>query len=128
MKMSKSIPSSAIYMVDNEEEVRKKIEGAFCPEGEVEFNPLLDWARYLIFINEKAKLKIERPEKFGGNKIYTSFKDLKEDFANKRLHPLDLKKAMAEKINEILAPARKHFAKPSVRKLKEEMDKLLITR
>jgi tryptophanyl-tRNA synthetase len=41
--MSKSIPGSAIYMVDSEEEVRKKINGSFCPEGEVDFNPLLDW-------------------------------------------------------------------------------------
>lgn len=128
MKMSKSIPTSAIYMVDNEEEVKKKISGAFCPEGEVEFNPLLDWAKYIVFVNERAKLEIKRPEKFGGNKTYTSFEELKEDFANKKLHPMDFKLAMTEKINEILAPAREHFAKPNVKKLKEEMDKLLITR
>jgi hypothetical protein len=41
---------------------------------------------------------------------------------------MDLKAAMAEKIVEILAPAREHFAQPKIKKLKEEMDKLLITR
>jgi len=128
MKMSKSIPSSAIYMVDGEEEVKKKISGAFCPEGEIEFNPLMDWAKYLVFINDKSKLEIKRAEKFGGNKTYNSFEELNKDFAEKKLHPMDLKNAMAEKINEILAPAREHFAQPKIKKLKEEMDKLLVTR
>jgi tyrosyl-tRNA synthetase len=128
MKMSKSIPSSAIYMTDSEEEVRKKIASAFCPEGEVEFNPLIDWAKYIVFINDKSKLEIKRPEKYGGNKTYHNFEDLKNDFGAKKLHPMDLKSAMADKLVEILAPAREHFAQPKIKKLKEEMDKLLITR
>ncbi len=128
MKMSKSIPSSAVYMVDGEEEVKKKISGAFCPEGETSFNPLLDWAKYLVFINDKSFLEIKRPEKFGGNKTYSSYEELEKDFAEKKLHPMDLKASMILKINEILAPAREHFAKPEIKKLKEEMDKLLVTR
>ncbi len=128
MKMSKSIPTSAIYMTDSSEEVDKKILGAFCPEGEIDFNPLIDWAKYLVFINGEATLEIKRPEKFGGNKTYISFEELKKDFVEKKLHPMDLKSAMAEKINEILKPAREHFAQSRVKKLKEEMDKLLITR
>lgn len=128
MKMSKSIPSSAIYMTDSEEEIRKKIAGAFCPEGEVGFNPLLDWARYLVFINEKSKLEVKRPEKFGGNKTYKSYSELEKDFTDKKLHPMDLKNAMAEKLVEILQPAIEHFKQPKIKKLKEEMDKLLITR
>lgn len=128
MKMSKSLPGSAIYMVDSEEEVKKKIAGSFCPEGELDFNPLMDWAKYLVFINDKSTLEIKRPEKFGGNKTYKTFEELADDFTNKKLHPMDLKTAMAEKIVEILAPAREHFAQPKIQKLKEEMDKLLITR
>jgi tyrosyl-tRNA synthetase len=128
MKMSKSIPSSAIYMTDNEEEIRKKIKDAFCPEGEVAFNPLLDWAKYIVFINEKSKLEIKRPEKFGGNKTYNNYKELEKDFEEKKLHPLDFKNAMADKLVEILKPAIEHFKQPRVKKLKEEMDKLLITR
>jgi tyrosyl-tRNA synthetase len=128
MKMSKSIPTSAIYMVDGEEEVKKKISGAFCPEGEIEFNPLLDWAKYLVFINNESKLEIKRPEKFGGNKTYSTYLELESDFKEKKLHPMDLKAAMSIKINDILTPAREHFAQPKIKKLKEEMDKLLITR
>lgn len=128
MKMSKSLPGSAIYMVDSEEEVKKKIAGAFCPEGEIDFNPLMDWAKYLVFINDKSTLEIKRPEKFGGNKTYKTFDELANDFKDKKLHPMDLKTAMSDKIVEILAPAREHFTQPKIQKLKEEMDKLLITR
>ena len=128
MKMSKSVPSSAIYMTDSEDEVKKKISNAFCPEGEIEFNPLIDWAKYIIFINDRSVLNIKRPDKFGGNVSYHSIETLKKDFAEKKLHPMDLKNAMAEKINQILAPAREHFAQPKIKKLKEEMDKLLTTR
>jgi len=128
MKMSKSQPDSAIYMTDNEEEVKRKINNAFCPGGEIEYNPLLDWAKYIVFVNDKSKFQVNRPEKFGGNKTYASFEKLVDDFKNKKLHPMDLKNAMSEKINEILEPARKHFADSKIKKLKEEMDKILITR
>ena len=115
-------------MTDSQEEVKKKIGNAFCPEGEIEFNPLIDWAKYIVFVSDKSKLEVKRAEKFGGNKTYKGFKELAEDFKNKKLHPLDLKNAMAEKINDILEPAREHFSQPRVKKLKEEIEKLLIMR
>lgn len=127
MKMSKSIPASAIYMTDEEPEIRKKIKNAFCPEGVAEFNPLLDWAKYLIFINNESFLNIERPEKFGGNLTYNNYKEMEKDFVEKKLHPMDLKNAMANKLIEILAPAMKHFANPKMKKMKEDMEKLIIT-
>lgn len=128
MKMSKSIPSSAIYMTDNEEEIRKKIKGAFCPEKNIDFNPLIDWAQYLVFINSNSRLEIKRSEKFGGDKIYSSINELKKDFIEGQLHPADLKNAMADKLVEIMKPAIEHFSQPKIKKLKEEMDKILITR
>ena len=91
-------------------------------------SPLLDWAKYLVFTNDKVKLEVKRPEKFGGNLTFNSYDELETAFVGKKLHPMDLKSAMAEKINEILKPAREHFAQARVKKLNEEMDKLLITR
>lgn len=128
MKMSKSIPSSAIYMTDGEEEIRKKIKGAFCPEGEAEFNPLLDWAKYLVFISDRSKLEIKRPEKFGGDVTYENFEDLESDFSEKKLHPMDLKTAMADKLVEIMQPAIKHFSTPKLQEAKKKMEELIITR
>ncbi|MEM4181597.1 MAG: tyrosine--tRNA ligase [Candidatus Pacearchaeota archaeon] len=127
MKMSKSILNSAIFMLDDEKTIEKKINEAFCPEGEIEFNPLIDWAKYIVFPISK-ELLVERPEKFGGNKKYLSFEELEKDFKEKKLHPLDLKKSMAKEIIKILKPAREHFSSPEMKKLKEKMDKILITR
>ncbi|MFA4887481.1 MAG: tyrosine--tRNA ligase [Candidatus Nanoarchaeia archaeon] len=128
MKMSKSLPNSAIYMTDSEEEIRKKISSAFCPEGEIEFNPLLDWAKHIVFASKKPVLEVKRSVKFGGNKTYNAYEELENDFKNKKLHPMDFKAAMAEKLIEILGPAIEHFKQPKIKKLKEEMEKLIITR
>jgi tyrosyl-tRNA synthetase len=129
MKMSKSIPSSAVYMTDSEEEIRKKISKAFCMEKEVEYNPILDWTKHIIFaIGKKPRLVIKRDKKFGGNVVYDSYEKLEKDFGKGKLHPMDLKNAVAESLIVILEPARKHFSQPKVRKLLEEMDKLVITR
>jgi tyrosyl-tRNA synthetase len=128
MKMSKSIPNSAIYMTDSEDDIRKKIKNAFCPEGEIEFNPILDWAKYLVFINNTSKLIVKRAEKFGGDVAYNSYFALEEDFAAKKLHPMDLKQAIADKLVEILTPAMQHFNDPHKKKMKEEMENLIVTR
>jgi len=128
MKMSKSVPGSAVFIHDSPDEIRKKLNNAFCPEGDVEFNPVLDWAQYLIFRDKKSKLKVERPEKFGGNVEFSSFDELKNAFRDKKLHPLDLKKAVAEKLIEILEPARKHFEQPKIKAMKEELERLIVTR
>ncbi|MBW2970255.1 tyrosine--tRNA ligase [Candidatus Woesearchaeota archaeon] len=128
MKMSKSVPGSAVYVHDEPDEIRKKINNAFCPEGEIEFNPILDWAQHLIFSGDKAELVVKRPAKFGGDVTFTDFVKLQSAFAEKKLHPVDLKKAVSESIIEILEPARKHFAKPKVAKLKKEMDGFVVTR
>jgi len=126
MKMSKSVPDSAVFIHDTPDEIRRKIGKAFCPEGEVDFNPVLDWARTIVFNN--GKLEVKRPEKFGGDLTYDSYDQLSNDFLNKSLHPMDLKNAVAERIIEILEPARKHFEKPKIKAMKKDMDKLLITR
>lgn len=41
-KMSKSDPMNAIFMEDSEEEVNKKIKKAFCVEGVIRRNPILE--------------------------------------------------------------------------------------
>jgi len=128
LKMSKSKPDTCIFIHDSPEEIKRKINQAFCLEGEVEFNPILDWVKYLIFRDADSKLEIKRPEKFGGDVTYTSYKDLEKDFAGKKLHPMDLKSSVSDKLIQILEPARKHFEQPKVKKMLEDLEKLIITR
>ncbi|MBW2987211.1 tyrosine--tRNA ligase [Candidatus Woesearchaeota archaeon] len=128
LKMSKSVGGSSVFIHDSEEEIRQKLNKAFCPEKDVDFNPIINWVENLIFTREKETLLVERPEKFGGNIEYDSLVKLKHDFAKGDLHPLDLKKAVAEYLVKLLAPARKHFEKPKLKELKEEIENIRLTR
>ena len=53
---------------------------------------------------------INRPEKFGGPMHYASYADLENDFVEKKIHPADLKKGVADAIATLLEPVRKEFA------------------
>ena len=128
LKMSKSKPETCVFIHDSPEDIKRKINNAFCPEGEVQFNPVLDWTKYLVFRDKKSELLIERPEKFGGNITYNSYSKLEADFLEKKLHPMDLKNAVAEELVNLLEPARKHFEKPKVKEMLNELERLAITR
>jgi tyrosyl-tRNA synthetase len=113
MKMSKSKPESMISIHDDSSIVKNKINKAFCPEKQVEGNPILEICRFVIFpeLNGEVFL-IERPEKFGGNLEFNSYNEL-EDAYVKGLHPLDLKNATTSYINKILEPVHRYFEKNS---------------
>ncbi len=125
LKMSKSKPDTCVFIHDEPEEIKRKIKNAFCPEGEIELNPILDWTKHLIFSRDYSSLSITRPEKFGGDVKYDSYETLEKDFANKKLHPVDLKNAVAEELIKILEPAREHFAKPENRKMLEKLEEMM---
>ena len=113
LKMSKSKPGSAIFVHDTPDEIRDKIKKAYGPPKETEFNPLLNWVKTLVFWGEETgELKIERPEKFGGNVTYTKYADVVADYAIEKLYPTDLKNALTDWLIEKLAPARVHFEIP----------------
>jgi tyrosyl-tRNA synthetase len=104
-KMSSS-KGNNISIDETEESVTAKISKAFCPIGVAENNPVIDLFKYHLFMRYPA-ITIERPEKHGGNSEYTSFESLKEDYAAKKIHPMDLKKAASKYMNMILEPIRK---------------------
>jgi len=110
VKMSKSKPETAIFVHDAPEDIWRKLKKAYCPAKEVEFNPVLDIVKYVIFPwREYKEFVVERPEKFGGTVVYSSYEELERDFKEGKLHPLDLKKATAKYLSEILEPVRKYF-------------------
>jgi tyrosyl-tRNA synthetase len=116
LKMSKSKPNSAIFIHDAPDEIREKIKKAYAPPQEIEFNPLINWVQTLVFWGEKTgNFKISRPEKFGGDIVYTEVDQLIEDYKSGKLFPLDLKNGLADWIIEKLEPARKHFERPEVK-------------
>ena len=104
-KMSKSKSASGIFVHDTDEEINSKFKKAWCPEGLVEKNPVLEISKYIIF-HKFNEVTVERPEKFGGNVTYTSYQDLEGDFAQKKLHPSDLKATVSKYVTEIIRPIR----------------------
>lgn len=124
LKMSKSKPDSAIFIHDSPDEIRRKVNNAFCPEGEVEFNPILDWVKHLIFYDDGSSLTISRKQQNGGDVTYTNYEDLEKDYLEKNLHPMDLKTAVAEWLIKKLEPARIYFEDPKRKAALEEIQRL----
>jgi tyrosyl-tRNA synthetase len=116
-KMSKSIPGSAIFIHDSEDEIKSKLKKAYCPEKVADGNPVIEYAEYLI-LRDKS-MKIERPAKFGGDIEFTSTEELKAVYSEGKLHPMDLKAAVGRELCDILRPSREFFAKN-----KEYLDQL----
>jgi len=108
-KMSKSKPETMISIHDTPDTVKKKLSKAYCPEKQIEGNPVLEICRFVIFPDLEGKtFLIERPEKFGGNLQFNTYQELENAFAA-GLHPLDLKNATAQHINSILEPVHTFF-------------------
>jgi tyrosyl-tRNA synthetase len=80
----------------------------------------------LVFWGEKrGKFKISRPEKFGGDIVYTEVDKLIDDYKSGELFPLDLKNGLADWLIEKLKPAREYFEKPETKEGLEKMRQML---
>jgi tyrosyl-tRNA synthetase len=125
MKMSKSKPRSAVFVHDSPDEIRAKLRGAFCPPGEVELNPVMDWIERLCFGLGDTELRVERRPENGGAVTFSSIQEVREAYATGALHPLDAKAALANRLIDRLEPARKHFAEPERAAALAEMESLI---
>lgn len=103
-KMSSSIKASKIDLMDKPEVVIKKMNKADCITGNPN-NGVMELLKYFIFILKKdkgEKFIVKRSKKYGGDLEYSSYEKIEKDFIEKKLHPLDLKNAVATEINKLL--------------------------
>jgi tyrosyl-tRNA synthetase len=107
-KMSKSLPGSGVSVTDSYEEIKKTINGAYCLEKDIKDNPILQICQLIIFPRFE-KFDIKRPEKFGGNVSYKNYEEMEKAFVEGKLHPMDLKIAVTEYLEKIIAPIRKNY-------------------
>ncbi len=108
-KMSASDEKSKIDLIDDEKTVKQKLNAADCVAGNPD-NGVMAFLKYVIFTikeDNKEKFVIERPDKFGGNLEYKNYEAVEKDFVSKKLHPLDLKNAVAREISILLKPIQK---------------------
>ncbi len=107
-KMSKSDPNSGIFIHNSDDMIQKKIKKAWCEEANIQNNPLLEISKHVIF-HEFKEMKVERPEKFGGNVEYSNYNQLESDFSDKKLHPTDLKQTVGNYLVKIISPIRERL-------------------
>ena len=109
-KMSASIETSKIDLLDDEKTVFEKIKKAYCVAGEVEGNGILAFLKHVVMViksdNEETFI-VPRDTKYGGNLTFHTYPEVEEAFMKERLHPMDLKHALALEINSLLEPIRK---------------------
>jgi tyrosyl-tRNA synthetase len=126
-KMSKSKPWTALFVHDTEQQIKEKLQKAWCPPNQKEMNPVLEIVKYVIF-HEAKEFTVERPAKYGGDIGFKNYSDVENEYAAGKIHPQDLKNSVATSISKILNPIRKHFDKPANKKLLEVFEGADITR
>ncbi len=111
-KMSSSLPETHIKVYDSIESIKSKVNNAYCLEGVIQDNPIIQICKMILFSLNKT-VKVERVAKFGGDIIFNSFPELEKEFVAKKLHPLDLKNTVSSELIKTFARARKYFEKHS---------------
>jgi tyrosyl-tRNA synthetase len=122
LKMSKSDPTSAVFVHDDPDTIRRRVARAFCPPEETRFNPILDWYHRLVFGLGDAPVTVAGR---GSAATFDSHEDLRDAYGRGAVHPADLKNTLSELLIERLAPARDHFARPEVAATLEDLDAVL---
>lgn len=92
-KMSSS-ERNYVALDDSPDDIREKIQGAYCPPETVEGNPVVDYAQKIVF-PKLGGLEIERPEKYGGDLKIEDFDELVNLYESGELHPADLKSGVS---------------------------------
>jgi tyrosyl-tRNA synthetase len=111
-KMSASDAASKVNLTDDRDVVVEKIQGAYCPAGEIEDNGVLDYLEHLVLpvlADRGEDFQVERPDEYGGDLVYGSYADLEADFVSGELHPADLKPAAGRAISAVIAPVRERL-------------------
>jgi tyrosyl-tRNA synthetase len=105
-KMSSS-QGNYISIADSEDDIKKKCQKAFCPP-EIPENPVLQIFQHHIF-PKLPQVVVKRPEKFGGDRSFSSYAEIELAYQKGEVHPLDLKKTCGDCLIEILSPVRDYI-------------------
>lgn len=110
-KMSSSVEGSNISVVDSEDVIKKSLKKAHCPLKTDEDNPVMQIAKNVVFPRLPQGLTIERKPQFGGPITFSNYQELAQIYSEEKIHPLDVKMAIATELNNIVSPIREEFLK-----------------
>lgn len=118
--MSSSNADSKISLLDTKNQIKSKINKAYCLPGDVDDNCLLTMLDKIVFpvLNLKGyDFIINRKEEHGGKLIYKNIDDVTADFKSEKLHPGDLKTGMIDSLDLMIEPLRNAFKAKELVKL-----------
>jgi tyrosyl-tRNA synthetase len=112
MKMSASDPNGKISFTDTDDEVGRKINKAFCLDGDcrLELNAVLCIVKYIILPLAK-EFTVTREEKYGGDKTYCDFVQILEDWEAGSLVGADLKPSVTREVTKYIRFMREKIEK-----------------
>lgn len=106
----------------------------------MEGNPIIDYAHHIVLgyygemtissngVSSLSPLPRTSHSCAQETVTYTDPESLKSDYRSGRIHPGDLKSAVAEALNRILEPVRRHFESGEPKKLLDKIKKYKITK
>jgi len=102
---------SKIDLLEIKSAVDKKIDGALCSPGQPDDNGLLAFTEFVLLPasalkDGKKEFRVERRDGLEPL-IYSDISKMREDYKNDVLRPQDLKAAVKEALNALLAPIQK---------------------
>ena len=108
VKMSKSDPSSAILLHDDESRMRKKMKKHAYLNPEDEQSTVYELIEHII-LPESGTLHVTPNPKFGEPSSWNDLSSIRSAVASGELHPLDVKFAVADALSNGLASLTAHF-------------------
>jgi len=103
-KMSARDSKTKIDLTDSENEIKSKINKADFIAGNVD-NGVMAFLKYVIMVKKqdnKEKFYIKRDKKYGGDLEFSNYNGIEKAVKNKKLHPADVKSAVAMEIISLL--------------------------
>lgn len=107
-KMSKSDPTSSIPIPSTPQLLQERLAQAYCPAKETESNPVVELVEFVLF-PWTGRFEVDRPAKFGGPVSFETVEEFRSMWTAGKLHPQDLKEAVARAVAPLIAPANRYF-------------------
>ena len=106
-KMSKSDPNGAILLHDTEKKLSKKMRKAYL-DPENQDSPVYELIQHII-LPELGELVITPKPEYGEPSTWNDLDSIKQAIASGKIHPFDVKMAVANGLSRGLNAVTKHF-------------------
>lgn len=113
-KMSSSEPLSKIDFDESDDSIHDKFKQAYSVDGQPDGNGMLALLKHILLRRVESqgrKFIVKRPAADGGDKEYTTYEEIEEDFKAGKLLSQFLKPAVAEEVIALITPLRQAIEK-----------------